>query len=607
MKVLGGKFSIKQTVVLVAAAGLLIAVFSILISLNTNHRVDHLIGHIKEHAQTTRVKQDLFNELEANLGYGGVIHNFKNYILRSDEKYIAHFREKVRAVLADIDAYRKQNLTEEEAADLAALEAVVRTYLRQAEMAQHLIMAGKTPAEIDTAVEVDDQPALAAITGLREKLEAEDARYQQELSSHLHEVKKMALLNEMVSPAALLLLTGLVVIALFRIRRVIGGEPQAVEQVTRRVAEGNLDIATEFHDQTTSGILDATLRSVASISSVVHQTGDIAKTVDTSVDHIKGQVDELTERFASQRSNIRHTADRMTQMTEITHQNAASAELANKLTTEATQSALQGSEVVKQVVDAMGQINAASERIANIITVIDEIAFQTNLLALNAAVEAARAGDHGKGFAVVATEVRNLAQRSATAAKEIEGLIADSRSKVNDGTGLVNAAGSALEKIFESVEKVDGVVTEMAASNKQQAVGIDEVAILIGQVESVRTANETQVQAIAADCELLDRQANELMQTIGFFRTGRREASDFQLTSSTDFDTRTDASIEAWALSEPFADVQALSHDSDSRQVAEVGNGWHGEERRSATRPWGDRQTAGSNSLRSDDQDWDAF
>ena len=609
MKALIGNFSIKQTVVLAVATGLVVAILSIVVGLDTNARVNHLIGHIDEYTHTTAAKRDLLGELESNLGYGGAIHTFKNAVLRGKTKYIERFREKSNSALAAIAAYRKQQVTEEEAAHLAAIEAVVRKYMVQGQTVQRLIEAGKTPDEIDAAVKVNDQPALAAISALGETLIADRNTYQQELAKDLDALRQMAFIEALASPIALLLLTVLMVIALFHIRRVIGGEPQTVEQITRRVAEGELSIADEFQGKNTSGILDSTLRSVASTATVVHRTRDIATTVDTSVDGIMEKVEELRERFVNQQGNIKNTAKTMWQMTEITHKNAASADLANQLSTEATQSSLQGSEVVKQAIDAMDQINTASERIADIITVIDEIAFQTNLLALNAAVEAARAGDHGKGFAVVAAEVRNLAQRSATAAKEIEGLIEDSTSKVNDGTVLVNAAGEALKEIYDSVEKVNEVVAQMASSNKQQATGIDEVNAAVGRIEKVRAANEKQVLQIAADCDLLDRQAAELMKTIGFFRTGETSMLGQTLASSTPAgsDFQQEIGAAAWESPEPFADLDEPPYEATKTQADTSNNSWNGKERRSATRPWNHRVSAAPSSQTSDSHDWDSF
>ncbi len=602
--------SIKQTILLAIAAGLLIAGVTGSFGFDTRSRVDLLIEHIEEHAATTATKRDLLSKIESNLGYGGVVHNFQNYLLRGSDRYIERFREKAEQVLQSIADYRRLDATSAELQWLAALENVVRNYMAQAAVITRMSQQSSSIGEIDRAIEIDDRPAIEAITALRDMLVAERDAYQTRQAEELNTLQRMAAVEAIAGPIALLLVTALMVVVLVRIRQVIGGEPQTVELVTRRVAEGDLSIADEFAGRATKGILDSTLRSVGSVSNVVHRAREIADAVDASVDGIMEKVDELKQRFVAQKGNIRNTAETMQQMTAITHKNAASADLANRLSTEATRSSVRGSEVVKEAIDAMGEINAASEKIADIITVIDEIAFQTNLLALNAAVEAARAGDHGKGFAVVAAEVRNLAQRSATAAKEIEGLIEDSTRKVNDGTVLVNAAGDALKEIFDSVEKVSEVVGEMASSNKQQATGIDEVNRAVSRIEEVRGANERQVLDIAAECDRLDRQAAELMETIGFFRIGDEGNGDplaptsyprFSEIAATDIP---EAEVR-WPSPDPFAEMDPPA-PSPSPQPAAATGGWDGRERRSANRPWSNQRSVPSDDI-SGGQDWDNF
>ena len=608
MNSLMGKLSIRQTIILAIATGMLIAGFSVVLGMDTSSRVDRLVADIEQYTATTARKRDLLGKLESSMGYGGAIHNFKNYVLRGKEKYLSRFREKSAAVIDAIEAYRSLGVSPQERDALAAIESVVRKYRAQGDIIQRLSNEGKTSDQIDKVVKIDDSPALGGISTLTSLLVEARNGYQTRLADNLGTLQKMALGEAIAAPAALTFLTVLMVVALLRIRHVIGGEPQTVELITRRVAEGELDIADEFRDRQTEGILDSTLRSVASVSNVVHRAREIADIVDRSVDGIKDKVNELKERFVKQQGNIQKTAQTMIQMTEITHKNAASADLANKLAHEATQTSVRGSDVVKEAIDAMGEINGASEKIADIITVIDEIAFQTNLLALNAAVEAARAGEHGKGFAVVATEVRNLAQRSATAAKEIEGLIEDSTRKVNDGAVLVNAAGDALKEIFESIEKVSEVVAEMASSNQQQASGIEQVNTAIGRIETVRGANERQVLEIAEECRLLDRQADELISTIGFFRTGT-ELPPLERIALSERDAGID--VETWDSPDPFPEIDdavptAAPQPATAAVKSPAGGSWDGVERRSANRPWSGQSPATSRGI-SDSQDWDSF
>jgi methyl-accepting chemotaxis protein len=205
-------------------------------------------------------------------------------------------------------------------------------------------------------------------------------------------------------------------------------------------------------------------------------------------------------------------------MTSTVRQNADNASQANQLATAAREQAEKGGAVVGQAVQAMGDINEASKRIADIIGVIDEIAFQTNLLALNAAVEAARAGEQGRGFAVVASEVRSLAGRSATAAKEIKDLIRDSVRKVEDGSVLVTQSGQTLEQIVGSVKKVSSIVAEIAAASREQSNGIEQVNRAVMQMDELTQQNAALVEQATAASQAMSEQAKSLDEMMGRYR-----------------------------------------------------------------------------------------
>jgi methyl-accepting chemotaxis protein len=208
----------------------------------------------------------------------------------------------------------------------------------------------------------------------------------------------------------------------------------------------------------------------------------------------------------------------MEQMTSTVKQNAENASHANQLARGAREQAERGGEVAGRAILAMSEINASSSKIADIVGLIQEIAFQTNLLALNAAVEAARAGEQGRGFAVVATEVRSLAQRSAGAAKEIKGLINDSAEKVRSGSELVNQSGKALAEIVDSVKKVTDIVAEIAAASHEQSAGIDQVNNAVMQMDEMTQQNAALVEQAAAAARAMHEQAGELTHQVGFFR-----------------------------------------------------------------------------------------
>jgi methyl-accepting chemotaxis protein len=233
---------------------------------------------------------------------------------------------------------------------------------------------------------------------------------------------------------------------------------------------------------------------------------------------------DLSQRTEEQASALEETASSMEELTSTVKQSADNAGQANSLAGAARTQAEQGGQVVDQAITAMSAINQSSRKIADIIGVIDEIAFQTNLLALNAAVEAARAGEQGRGFAVVAGEVRKLAQRSADAAKEIKTLITDSVAKVEDGSELVDRAGQTLRAIMTSVKKVSDIVAEMAAAAREQASGIEQVNKAILQMDQVTQQNAALVEETAAASQAMGGQARELQQLMGFFTLDQQAA-----------------------------------------------------------------------------------
>jgi methyl-accepting chemotaxis protein len=227
---------------------------------------------------------------------------------------------------------------------------------------------------------------------------------------------------------------------------------------------------------------------------------------------------DLSSRTEEQAGSLEETASSMEELTSTVKQNADNARQANQLAMSAADVAVKGGTVVSQVVNTMTDINEASRKVVDIISVIDGIAFQTNILALNAAVEAARAGEQGRGFAVVATEVRSLAQRSAAAAKEIKELIGNSVSKVESGTALVNQAGITMEEIVSSIRRVTDIVAEISAASNEQSAGIEQVNQAIAQMDQVTQQNAALVEEAAAASESMQDQAGRLAQVVSIFK-----------------------------------------------------------------------------------------
>lgn len=287
------------------------------------------------------------------------------------------------------------------------------------------------------------------------------------------------------------------------------------------MAQGNLTQKIESDYEGSFGQLKNDVNTtIDKLTEVMSEISNSATSVLSSSQEIaQGNVD-LSQRTEQQASSLEETASSMEEMTSTVRQNADNARQANQLASGTREQAEQGGKVVNQAVTAMTGITESSNKIAAIIGVIDEIAFQTNLLALNAAVEAARAGEQGRGFAVVASEVRNLAGRSATAAKEIKGLIEDSVVKVEQGSKLVDASGQTLDEIMTSVKKVSDIIAEIAAASLEQSDGIEQVNKAIAQMDEMTQQNAALVEEAAAASESMGEQAGNLNEMVGFFKTG---------------------------------------------------------------------------------------
>lgn len=269
----------------------------------------------------------------------------------------------------------------------------------------------------------------------------------------------------------------------------------------------------EFEDMKRA--LNLALTNLTNTIQSVHQ---VTRGVLSGAETISQGNENLSQRTSEQAAALEETSASMEEMTATVKQNADNAKQADQLAIAARQTADEGTEVIHKAVAAMGEINQSSKKIADIITVIDEIAFQTNLLALNAAVEAARAGEHGRGFAVVAAEVRNLAQRSALAAKEISGLIKESIQRVTDGSSLVNQSGQTLENIVNSVKRVTDIIAEISAASQEQAIGIDQVNKAIMSMDQTTQQNVGLVEATTSSAQTMQEQAKGLFQQVAVFK-----------------------------------------------------------------------------------------
>lgn len=331
----------------------------------------------------------------------------------------------------------------------------------------------------------------------------------------LYQQARMTLLLVLLVAAIVALLAAFIIAR--SLNRALGAEPDDLKDYALALSEGRLDVNFP-RNVIENSVLDAVKQTSDGLNQMIRQIKEAVGSITSASSEIaKGNTD-LSSRTEEQASSLEETASSMEELTATVRTNSDNARQANALTEQSSKLAGEGGRLIRDVVTTMEAINASSSKIADIIGVIDGIAFQTNILALNAAVEAARAGEQGRGFAVVASEVRTLAQRSANAAKDIKNLISDSVAKVTAGSDLVNQSGQSMNDIVTSIRKVNDIMAEIAAASVQQTTGIEEVSKAVVQMDEMTQQNAALVEEAAASAESLMAQANELTDRVATFR-----------------------------------------------------------------------------------------
>lgn len=341
-------------------------------------------------------------------------------------------------------------------------------------------------------------------------------------TDHIYEGVRMLLITLTVGGVFLGIVIGVVLTR--NLTRQLGGEPTAVAKVAAAIASGDLSTEIDTSKATRGSVIEAMNAMQESLREVVGTVRASSDSIATGSGQIATGNTDLSQRTEEQASNLQQTAASMEQLSSTVRSNADTARQASGLAMSASEVAAKGGDVVGQVVTTMEEINEASKKIAEITGVIDGIAFQTNILALNAAVEAARAGEQGRGFAVVAGEVRNLAQRSAEAAKEIKTLIGNSVEKVGAGTRLVDEAGRTMGDIVVQVRRVTDLISEISAATTEQTSGIGQISDAVMQLDQVTQQNAALVEESAAAADSLSQQAQRLVEAVGVFKLNSADA-----------------------------------------------------------------------------------
>jgi methyl-accepting chemotaxis protein len=433
---------------------------------------------------------------------------------------------------ADLDAAGKLFVTDKGLEQLSIIRNALPDYERaQADLFRAL--KAKELAAVDAAAAtcVRYRAVILDASNVARTLKTDHAESQFESNEKAYRAARFL----MLSASIVSLLLGLILSIV--IARGFSSPMGRAVAVLERVADGDLTVSLDADSKDEVGRMAQALnRAVEKLNAAMQEVADSAAHVSCSSQQLAAAAESIAAGAQEQAASLEQTAASLEQITVAVRHSADNATQASHLADCSKDSALQGQDVVSIAITAMSEINAASARISDIISTIDEIAFQTNLLAVNATVEAARAGDEGRGFAVVASEVRSLAQRSAVAAKEIKGLIQDSLRKVEAGSGLVNRSGETLQGIVGSVRRVTDIVGEIAAASGEQSAGIEQVNGAMTQMDQVTQANSAQTEELSATAQSLSEQASHLMQLVHIFTLGqgRRNAREREVPQTHD-------------------------------------------------------------------------
>jgi methyl-accepting chemotaxis protein len=460
------------------------------------------------------------NEIKNNLNQ--VARSMRNMLIMTDPADVKREIERIASARNDnverLDKLRAQIHSEKGKVFLAALVEARGKYAPLQDKYTELATSGKT--EESKAFLVGElRPAqLAYFAALDDLIKFQVSLMADSTTDAEGAVASVKVLIWTLSGAALMVAVLMAVWVTRSITRELGAEPAEASALVQRVAKGDLSASIQLRSGDTTSLMVHLKEMQASLTRVVGTVRGNADSVATASAQIaQGNLD-LSQRTEEQASALEETAASMEQLGSTVRQNADNARQANQLALSASSVAIKGGEVVGQVVDTMKDINDSSKKIADIISVIDGIAFQTNILALNAAVEAARAGEQGRGFAVVASEVRNLAGRSAEAAKEIKNLISVSVERVEQGTALVDQAGVTMTEVVGSIKRVTDIVGEISAASTEQSAGVSQVGEAVSQMDQVTQQNAALVEESAAAAQSLKAQALQLVEAVAVFK-----------------------------------------------------------------------------------------
>ena len=503
-----------------------VIVAALSIALFARYELGTIDDSMKSLIDDRMVKFDLTNQVIDNINAQAIAS--RDITLSSDDKMIAQETARIKQARArNVEIYKELDARNRSAEGRAQLQAALDARDRFNKALDKSLALGAADDNFGAqqVLMSEGRPLQDAyLASLNAMLEHQKKQMQVTADKTGNMVSSAGLLMLLMAALAAALGTAAAWLIIRNLSQQLGGEPAYAAKVAREIAAGNLTVEVRLQPGDQGSMLASMKGMRDSLAQVVGSVRQGSESVATASQQIAEGNADLSARTESQASALEETAASMEELGSTVQQNADSARQANQLAQSASTVAVQGGEVVAQVVDTMQGINDASRKIADIISVIDGIAFQTNILALNAAVEAARAGEEGRGFAVVASEVRALAGRSAEAAKEIKQLITDSVARVEQGTVLVDRAGSTMAEVVASIRRVTDIMGEISAASSEQSAGVAQVGEAVTQMDQATQQNAALVEEMAAAADSLKNQAQDLVQVVSVFQLPEQAA-----------------------------------------------------------------------------------
>ena len=509
---------------LLGAFGVL-AITVLLVSALSIHSLAASHEDFSDYVHQTEARMLMVNDIRAAANARAV--GARNLVLVQDsaereaeKRLVVAAHEQVQALFAKLGDMldKTPGISDKEHAQFKAMQQIEAQYGPVALNIVNLAMTERREEAV-AKMNADCRPLLAALIKASNDyvaLSVNEAQAEEAVALADYQASRALLVA--LSLLALVTATGLALAITRSLTLALGAEPVQLGAAARRVAEGDLG-EIEGAAQAPQGSVMASLGHMqSSLADIVSQVRNASDSIATGSSQIAMGAADLSQRTEEQASNLQETASSMEEMNATVSRNADTAHQASQLASTASTAAVKGGQVMGEVVSTMQAISASSQKIADIIGVIDGIAFQTNILALNAAVEAARAGEQGRGFAVVAGEVRTLAQRSGEAAKEIRTLIVESVEKVEAGSGLVDQAGSAMDDIVQQVKSVASMIGEISSASVEQTTGIGQVSAAVNQLDQMTQQNAALVEESAAAADSLRVQAQQLINAVSVFK-----------------------------------------------------------------------------------------